>query len=189
MGAKLATQYAIDIYLKTITNGANDEILCILPVAVETKDTTLVTGRRSFLSVLKGSITCALGWNKRVFVAVKKGNKTMLILLKTKTAEGSIQPLKAIQRSKAEDSELDMSQLDSGFSTARGLSTIHLEDANVNALEPLVFQVVPENQGRLLRTHEYILTVAPPDASATDEEKACYNKSMAWLDSATESLL
>ena len=192
-GIKLATKYAQGTYLKSVTDGGTEEILCILPVIVDKKakqESKLdFIGRRSFLSVLKSSISSALGWNKRVFVAVKKDSKTMLFLLKIKTAEDSVKHLEALQRSRVEDGKLQVSHLDSDFSTTSGSSMIHLEDAHINALDPLVFEVIPENQDRLLQTCEYILTIAPPDDSATDEEKACYNESMAWLSNSSESLI
>ena len=103
----------------------------------------------------------------------------MLLLMKYKTAEASLRSLKACTAAQ------DSSNLDTQFSTARGISMLFLDDASISALKKDQFIVIPKTQGRSLRTSEFVLTITPPAFNATDEEKACCNDSAAWLSSIT----
>ena len=183
---KQVTKYPKGLYLKAITNGTDKELLCVLPVTVEDKAIKRFSGRQSLISMLMNSISGALGWNYRVFVAAKTPEgKVMLLLLKTKTAEESLQSLKGAQEKRAKGEDPDFKHLDTNFATVRGTQSICLEDAQISTLQEegkaVSFIVKSTKDGHLLRTHEFILTIAAPDISATDEERACFNESAEWL--------
>ena len=179
-------KYSTGAYLKSLSDRTGKEILCVLPVTVELVKELRIQRRRGLINWLMQSINSALGWDHRVFVAAKtEDGKTMLLLLHTHTAEDSLEYLKTLQANRTENQDMDLSNLDTVFSTAYGTSMLYLEDAHLKMLDASSFEVTPTQQTHVLRNIKYVFTIETPSESASEEERASFNDSGTWLSSIT----
>jgi len=180
---KLA-KYAKGYYLKQATEKSGLGILCILPVEAERIVHVGITGRPGLINLIKRTISGYMEWNRRVFIAAKMADgRVMLILLKRTTTEDAL----SIMKEKSAE-ELDLSHLDTSFSTMRHVTAITLDqtvitkpEEGAEGDEESIFTVVPKNQGNLFKNAMYKLKVVKPKTSAGENELGCFEESQEWL--------
>ena len=184
MAARMASKYAKGAYLSEAATSEDHTLLCVIPVNVEKVVKIGFKGRRGIISSLKGAISSGMGWNRRVFVAGRTSDGNVkLLLLKTSTAAETIEKLNESMR--LNETAPEMKEIDTDFASSRGISMVTLEGTTITARNKNTFVVVPANQGQRRKTNEFVLTLLPPSASASDEEKACFNDSVSWLSGIT----